>query len=1067
MNSRMLSARLWATVLLTITLIAPTYLAAQQIYQGTILGTVRDPSGKVVPGASVTVTNTGTNGQRTMVTDDHGNYLIPALNTGSYSVTVRMRGFRDETISGIVLSVNQQARVDMQLKLGSSVQQITVTQQAPLLHTDDAIQEQLINGHEITSLPIPLDRNIFELALLGAGMSVGPASSVTTGQYGAGFGIAAMGQKVQNNYFTLDGAPLSTAMFNQVRMRPSVEALSEFKVESASYPADLGHESGAQVISVIRPGTNNFHGTLFEFLRNDAFDARTFFEDPTLPKAPLQRNDFGGVLSGPIIRNKLFFTINYEGYLQHTKSQSFAVYPDAAMKAGDLNEPYFSKTPIINPQTGQPFPGNVIPISPQAQKLMQFFPTPNYGSAVFNGESNYTGYTVSNNNDEQGFARLDYTIDDKDTLFGHFGEEKNTFFNQQVNPNPFFGQNAPRNQNNDVITWTRMISPTELNQFSISYNRDIWGSHDTVPSGFSIANNLLIPGLDSDPYVQGVPSISITGLTALGNATPTTIWDENRRLADDFSFAHGSHQFKVGMEYERLLVRRQSYTYVTGVFDFNGSITGSPWSDFLLDQPYQVEEAVAPATPIPGFSAGETYVRLADYHLQPYFMDDWKATPKLTINYGLRWELDSPIQDIRGLTDNINMSTGQLFPAPGVSGNLYDWDHHDFAPRFGFAYRPFSGSNATVVRGSYGVYYTQNMWNNISVMASNPPFNLSIDQVQTPGNVTVTMANPADATSIVGSETPEILGVPKDYGLANSQQWTFNIEHVLPQKITLEVGYVGSKSTHFDRPAEYNDINVLAGQTEREFPQYSDIELIDTDAYGTYNGLITRLEKHLSNGISFVFTYTYSKDMFSSFSGNGALRMSDPFDAKAEKGLGEPDMRHRITMSWLYELPFYRNHTAGLGHFLGGWHANGVFTWQTGMPFEVTQSVQPVNDGCSRCNEGDSRRPDLLFNPTLSNPTLNEWFNTSAFRVALGHYGDEGRNILTGPGLTDVDLALYKNIRITESKTLQLRLESYDLFNTPPFDQNPPDGVMEDGTFGEILGSGPGRELQLALRFMF
>ncbi len=358
-----------------------------QVEQATILGTVTDNSGSIVAGATVTVRNSGTGERRVTKTDERGNYLAQALNIGSYEVSVENAGFRKETISGITLVVNQTARIDVKLELGAVTQELNgdVERSRWCRPIDATISQALINEQQIRELPIPANRNMFRLALLGPGMSPGPPSSVTTSGYGPGFGIAAFGQKVHNNWIILDGAPLRTAIHGAVRMRPSVEALQEFKVEAGFYQADLGTESGAQIISAIRPGSNEFHGTLFEFLRNDVLDARTFFEAPTQPKQPLRRNNFGAVVSGRIIRDKLFFTANYEGYVERSSAQAFAVYPTDAMKNGDLSAPFFHTggnannplTPIKDAlNSGAPFPNNQIPvsrISVQSQKLMQFY----------------------------------------------------------------------------------------------------------------------------------------------------------------------------------------------------------------------------------------------------------------------------------------------------------------------------------------------------------------------------------------------------------------------------------------------------------------------------------------------------------------------------------------------------------------------------------------------------------------------------------------------------------------------------------------------------------------------
>jgi Carboxypeptidase regulatory-like domain len=1042
-----------------------------QVEQATILGTVTDNTGAVVGGATVTVRNSGTDQRRTTKTDDRGNYQVQALNIGAYEVSVEHAGFRKETVSGIAVAVNQTARIDVKLEVGAVTQELTVKADAPLVQTDDATVSQLINQRDIRELPIPANRNMFRLALMGAGMSPGPPSTVTTSGFGPGFGIAAFGQKVHNNWIILDGAPLRTAIHGAVRMRPSVEALQEFKVEAGFYQADLGTESGAQIISAIRPGSNEFHGTLFEFLRNDVVDARNFFEDPTQPKKPLRRNNFGSVVSGRILRDKLFFTMNYEGYIERSSSQAFAIYPTDAMKQGDLTAPFFHVggnpnnplTPIKDALNGgTPFPNNQIPasrISPQAQKLLQFFPEPNLGT-TFTGSNNYTGQTVSNTDDHQGFVRLDYNIGPNDRLFGRYGIENLVGFTTPVNPNPNFGQHQPKRQQNAVITYTRIVSPSKLNELSISYNRDLYSTLDQISgSGFNIARDLLIPGLTNDPFATGVPTINITGMSGFGSVTPNTIWDENRRVADTFSFSHGAHSMKAGVDFQHILLRRQTFSFVQGTFGFTGSQSGSSFADFLLDWPNQIQEAV---TALPGIRPGEQFTRLFAWRLHSFFTDDWKVTPKLTVSMGLRWELNSPIRDIRGLTPNFDLTTGQIFPTPGTSGNLYNWDYHHFAPRFGLAWRPFGGDK-TVIRSSYGVFYNVNMWNNITVMTINPPFNISINQLNTPGNPVFTMANANQATNITGKTTPEVLGVPRDYTLGNAQQWTLTVQRALPRDMLLEVDYVGSKSTHFDRPAEYNLINVQAGQTARALSQWGDVEFIDTDASGTYEGGVAKVEKRMSQGLTFLFTYTYSKALFDSFAGNGANRLSNPFNAKAEKGLAESDIRHRVTSSALYELPFFRGQSGIAAQLLGGWQANGVLISQTGMPIYPIQATEPIPDGCPRCNP----RPDRLANGNLSSDqrTLQRWFDTSAFKIAVGHYGTSGRNILSAPGLTNLDFSLFKNFRVSESKRFQFRWETYNATNTPSF--NAPGVTIGTGTFGQVTSAGLGRVMQFGLRFEF
>jgi hypothetical protein len=1054
--------------------------ALAQGERATVLGTVTDTSGSVVPGAAVTIVNTGTSEKRSTFTNEQGGYEVPALNVGRYEVSVEASGFRREVAQGIVLAVNQRARVDFRLQVGGVTEQVTVMGAAPLIQTDDATVGQLIDERKIRELPLPGNRNMFRLALLGAGMSRGPSSSVTTSGFGPGFGIAAMGQKVHNNWIMLDGAPLRTALHSAVRMRPSVEALQEFRVEAGFYSAEFGTQSGAQIVSTIRPGTNRFHGTLFEFLRNEKLDARNFFENPEVPKRPLRRNNFGAVVSGRILPNRLFFTANWEAYVERRSSQGFGIYPTERMKRGDITEPFFRRggdpngalTPILDPQTGAPFPANQIPasrIAPQAQKLFQFWPQPNFGPVEFTGRNNYSGQARNAINDHQGFARLDYNLGANDRLFGRYGIQNVQGFSGSVNPHPYFGQNQPKRQQNITLNYTRLLSPSKLNDFTVSYNRDIFQTLDRISGqDFSIERDLLIPGQTNDPFTTGVPGISITGVSGLGNAAPNTIWDENRRVADTFSFNHGGHSVKIGTEFTHVLIRRQTFQFVTGSFSFTGIHAGRglttgelqslAWADFLLDQPSQVRTA---HSEVQGFDPGQ-YTRLYNWRSHSFVTDDWKATPRLTLNLGLRYELNSVVRDIRGGTRNFDFRTQQLFPEPGVAAPLYWGDHNNFAPRVGLAFRPFR-DDKTVVRASYGIFYNVNMYNNFSESSKNVPFSSSINELNNPGQVRIRMSNASAATNVAVASTPEVLAFPLDYKPGDAQQWTFNVQRALPLGVMIEIGYVGSKSTHFDRPREFNAIDALAGQTQRPLPQWGTIELITTDASGTYHGLLTKAEKRFSKGLTFLGTYTWAKTMFDSFAGNGADRHNNPFDLKSEKGLAETDQRHRATAAWLYELPFFRDAKGFAGHALGGWQVNGVLVLETGLPIYPTQSVQPVADGCTRC----TRRPDRLADGRLpgSERTLARWFDTSAFRLAVGHYGTSGRNILTAPGLANLDFSLFKNFRVTEGSEVQFRWEMYNATNTPPFSS--PSLSLGSGNFGQITSAGLGREMQFGLRFQF
>jgi hypothetical protein len=861
-------------------------------------------------------------------------------------------------------------------------------------------------------------------------------------------------------------------------MRPSVEAIQEFKVESGWYSAEYGTQSGAQIIATMRAGTNAFHGVLFHFLRNDKLDARNFFELPTNPKTPLRRNTFGGVLSGPILKNRTFFTVNGEFFRERRSRQAFAIYPTQRMRNGDLTEPFFRRAdgsliPVMDLSTGAPFPGNQIPasrIASQSKALMQYWPAPNFGPSEFTGTNNYSGITRNADDDNQMFVRVDHHFGANDHLFGRYGYQDVQLPVFPVNPHPYFVQRRPRRQQNVTLNYTRIISPTVLNELRAAYNRDIFKAVDDVSgTDFNIWEDLGIPGQTNNPSDTGLPSIGITGMSGLGNTDINTIWDESRQVADHVTINRGSHSMKLGTEYTMLRLDRRTVSFVKGAFDFSGIHAGTApgvtatergrlaWADFILDQPQQVRLGFIPGLP-PGQDPG-TFPKTRFWRWHSYVVDDWKVTPRLTMNLGLRYEYNSPIEDIGGQSRNFDFTRQILYPEVGKRGPLNDPSKTNFAPRIGLAWRPFGGTS-TVVRAGYGIFYNVNMMNMfVPALAANPPNNANINELNIAGNPRIRMANADQAANL--NINSEINSADPLRGVGDVQQWNFNIQRLFARSFTLEVGYVGSKSSHFDSPRTVNPY--ARGTTTRIYPAWGPIENISLDAAGTYHGLLTKLEKRFSQGFTFIQTYTWSKTMFDSFACCGAQRHNNPYEWRLEKGLGETDQRHRATTAWLYDLPFYRGRRDLVAQFLGGWQLNGVLTLETGMPMHPTQNLKPIDDGCPRCNH----RPDRIADGNLSGDerTLQRWFDTAAFVTARGHYGSSGRNILSAPGLTSLDFAVFKNFPVTETKSFQLRWENYNFTNTPPFD--PPTLEISSGNFGRITSAGLGREMQFGLRFEF
>ena len=1063
-------------VLLSVTVSCACLLA--QSGRSTILGTVTDESGAAVPNISITVTNTGTSQKRVVLSNEQGNYEVSALDVGVYEVAAEpAAGFRRAVVQGIQLQVAQRTRVDIQLQLGELTQQINVEAHPVAVQTDDNTLSTVIDAAKIRELPLPGNRNLFRLALLAPGMSRGPASSVTTSGFGVGFGIAAMGQKVHNNAVMLDGAPLRTAIHGILRMRPSVEAIEEFRVEAGWYSAEYGTQSGAQIVATIRPGTNEFHGVLFHFLRNEKLDARNFFEAPGARKVPLRRNTFGGVVSGPVLRNKTFFTFNAELFRERRSSQGFAIYPSQRMRDGDLTEPFFRRAdgsliPVQDLLARAPFPNNQIPasrISAIAKNLFPFWPQPNFGPAEFNGTNNYRGASRNADNDDQYFVRIDHSIGDNNRLFGRYGIQTLQLPVFPVNPHPFLVNRRPRRQQNATMTYTRIVRSNILNELRLSYNRDVFKTNDDVSgSSFSILRDLGIPGQTNNPIDTGLPSIGITGVSGLGNTDPNTIWDESRQVSEQISWVRGRHSLKFGTEFTMLRLDRRTVSFVRGSFTFSGIHAGTApgvtatergrlaWADFLLDQPSQVRLGFTDQLP-PGADPG-TFPRTRFWRWHHYVADDWKITPRLTMNIGLRYEYNSPIEDIGGQSRNFDFTRQTLYPPVLTRGPLNEPSKRLFAPRFGLAWRPFGGTN-TSIRMGYGIFYNVNMMNMfVPALAANPPNNLNINELNPAGQVRIRMATADQATTL--NINPEINAADPKRGVGDVQQWNLNIQRVLPAQMILEVGYLGSKSSHFDSPRTINPF--LPGTNQRLYFD-GPVENISLDAAGNYHGLLTKIEKRFSRGFTFLQTYTWSKTMFDSFACCGAQRHNNPYEWRLEKGLAETDQRHRATTAWLYQLPFYSGRRDWQGQILGGWQINGTLILETGMPMHPTQSLKPVDDGCPRCNH----RPDRIADGRLSGSerTLQRWFDTSAFVAARGHYGNSGRNILTAPGLVNFDFAVFKNFPVTETKYIQLRWENYNFTNTPPF--NPPALEISSGNFGRITSAGLGREMQFGLRLEF
>jgi hypothetical protein len=1115
-----------------------------------ILGTVVDASGAVVVGAKVILLQVQTGIKRQDTTSSTGDYNFPLLDPSVYSVTVEAPGFKTETRTGIQLELDLKARIDFHMEVGTAVQTVEVSGQGALLDTDQATLGQVVNTRGVEELPLN-GRNLGALAVLQPGVQYGGRMGLTDLNAGSGGGIpipgiaisiSANGQRDTDQNATLDGVAVTEARVNTVPFTPSPEAIQEFKVQAGTYSAEYGTHAGAQLAIALKSGANDFHGDAFEFLRNDKLDAQDYFQNyfnppgaaPT-PKNLLRQNQYGGLLSGPILipkiyngKNRTFFMFDYEGHKVRQPNQvGESTVPTQAFENGDLSAllhrhdtsgNVLPSIQVIDPITGVPFANNIIPasrISPIAKNLYQFFPAAQFTTPDPISGFNYIGVGSTNINDDQRYVRIDHQISEKDKLFGHYAFDDVSYAQSYgYNPNfPYFVDG--RNQNAGA-QWIHIFTPAILNEFRLGYMRSVDNTlNPRTNTTFSLAA-LGLTGLrvlnDNDreftPREAGLPPINFSNFTALGDNDGGNGFDFNNQyeLGDNLTISRGAHNFKMGVMFTRVELDRGAANVPRGDLSYGDDIANSDWASFLLGYPDGSDSPEG--LPL-------TYPR--QWRYAGYFQDDWKATQRLTVNIGLRYEYNTAAIDAHGLwrslsfQDEVN-GIPTLVPNIRTVHQFYNPEKKLFQPRVGLAYRL---SEKTVIRTGYGIYYNVHQLNNYTILNLNPPLSGSAPFSNTASNGVITNANPITSANPFGALSPtstinaNTLN-PDDFE-PRIHQWSFGVQRQLPWLSVLDVGYVGSKGVHLDNTVELNNpdpgLSSLPTTPQERRPYQlvidgpggpirplSRIRWLDSGANSWYQGLQVDYQKRFGHGLQTSFAYTYSKsegegygrnESFG-FTNNGSYQ--DPRDRAADKSVYPFDVTHNAVMSWLYELPTPFAIRRGVPHqIFGGWQANGIWTLHTGLPFTVTQ-----NNSLNTFNS--PVRPDRIGTGKLSDPTVNQWFNPDDFQVVtcqvstlpqLCHYGSSGNGILRGPGFNNLDFSLFKNIAIHESMKVQFRAEMFNILNRPNF--NPPNSSLSassqflpsepGGAFpSQIRAQGPGqitalaspmREIQFGLKFIF
>jgi hypothetical protein len=1098
------------------------WLVQAQVESGKIVGMVRDSSGAVVTSAEVKVTEVATNVTHAVKTDSNGEYVVTQLRPGTYTVTAEHSGFKRVMQAPFKLDVNQVVRVDITLVVGSFHEEMTVTAAEPMIESQTSSLGQVVEEQRVHELPLN-GRNFIQLAYLSPGVNQGPAGIVQQGsipenERGNG-AIQANGLMATNNNFLLNGFDNNEQQIGFEVIQPAIDAIQEFKVQTNNFGADIG-KGGAVVNVVLKSGTNQFHGNAYEFLRNSALDAKNYFDNPTRPIPPFKQNQFGGTFGGPIVKDKAFFFVDYQGTRIRQSQTDISTVPLAQEHSGDFSD--LLPAQIIDPVTGLPFPGNKIPacpsptggacLDPAGMNVINLYPAPNIRGA--GAVNNFLLNPVLSNNQDSFDIRTDQQVGLRDSLFETF-----SYGNVDARrPDPFPGLAGGGSFSGSInnrslaagISDVHTLSDNKINELKIGYMRYVVHA---VPffANQPVAQQLGIPGINvpNNPATGGLPNFEISRTSWLGNQEwfPEDLRENNYQLLDSFTLIHGRHAFKMGAD----LRRRQHGFFQTdnprGNLTFNGQFTGDSVADLAIGY---VQNAFRDGQKGP--------FGMSWWEFSAYAMDDFRMSPKLTLNLGLRYDIYTPMVEQHDRLANFDFATGH-FVAPGMpgvsrSGNVVT-NLDNLAPRFGFAYTPWN-DNKTVLRGGFGIFYDLQANQNDAELAFNPTGLSGSQSILVPTSSTT----PA---MILSSGFPIPLPYPtlaQPSGRASAaffnnattyiEEWNFNVERQLMKDTALQVAYVGTHGVHLtylrnlNQPVQPLDSNFQLDATGlptnfgrpyyNTVPNIAAIRTEGHDLSSITHDLQVRFEKRFSANWSMLSAYTWQHTIGQSPEDETASTAPEPqntHDMRAERGDTEPDYRHQFTSAWSYQLPFgpgqrIFNGNGPLRWVSQGWQLNGIVMLYSGRSFSPYLSFDPTNTGSG------GPRPDIVGDPyNFSNavttgfnggpgtcPSNQQsifcWFNPAAFvlpplapgQTSATRFGNARRGILRGPAQYNVDFSVFKDFKLSESKLVQFRAEFFNLFNTPQFGD--PGFDVDTPAAGSISSTvHSSRQIQLALKLSF
>ena len=1065
--------------------------APAQTTSATLSGVVRDQRGGVIPGATILVVETDTGQTRQSVSGASGDYTILNLPIGNYRITASAQGFKKTIIASITLQVNQAAQVDVTLEVGTLSEEVTVSASAPLLATENTSVGQVVENRSVESLALN-GRQFWQLVALTPGASYTPGNDRTrTGEgsiRSSAVNVQINGTGFIYNGWLLDGTDITEYEQGGTNVQPNVDALQEFKVMSANMPAEYGHTPNF-VSAIMKSGTNQLHGTLFEFFRNDKMDARNFF---AATKNALRRNQYGGTAGGPIRKNRIFFFADLERSNQRQAQVFNDILPAAAMRAGNFT----GQKAITDPLTGVAFPGNIIPasrIAPQAVYFLKYMPGQSAG--VFNAPQSLDV--------NKGDIKGDVKMTEKDSLMARYSIQDN----QEGDPNqyPALGiQDLHSRAQSAALTWTRVSTGRWLNELRFGYYRDYFLFGAVLP-GTNFDQQAGITGYEQTQLSPSFPLINITGYTGFSGSGSNNLPKSNRirtfQYADAVSYSTGRHELKFGAQ-----LFHQTHTFFNGQtqegsFSFTTQYTGNGFGDYLLGYPASVFRAYPLS--LYGNNGNEWALFAQDtYHLRH----------NLALNLGIRWARNPFFNGTQGQTSAIDYASGKII-VPMVNGKLIDpvvqpevplllplfsdrligtdtlglpqsirkTGPGQWLPRVGFAWHP---NNRMVVRAAYGIFdvyldtYITLQW------AKVPPFETTQTINNTTPAPTFNWADPFQGQPLVAANPNP--GKPCSFGLVlNScsqpnvyaglpqmlqtymQQWNLALQTEIATNLSLDVAYVGNKTTHEQLISVPDNVPAPGPGTiqgRRPYPQWGQFYLGLSNGNATYHALQVKLEKRFSGGYQMLLSFTHSKCLDEGTNQTAPLTV---YLLKLNHAPCDYDLPNDLTISSVYELPFGagRRFMSGANRWvngvLGGWEVAGILMGRTGLPFTPTISSDNANTGIG------GQRPNVLGNASVANPNPTLWFNPAAYAIPARYtYGNGGRNILRADGLIELDITLKKYFAITESKRLEFRAEAFNISNTPTFAA--PGSTIGSSSAGIITSTlNAGRVMQLALKLYF